>query len=74
MSVISDLEKKLRSAKRAEASAVRESNKARDEYTVCEAEHRKRQAAVAELESALSILRNNLKPVISQTGNVTKLR
>lgn len=74
MPAIDGLVKKLKTAQRAEKKALHllkvsehETGRLRDDLRV-------KSETVAELESSISILRNNLKPVVSQTGNVTRLK
>lgn len=73
MSIIDEIAAKLKTAKR----AVTKAQRAYDEAAVEAGERRKDldrcQSRVAELEGALSILRNNLRPAAPPTGTVTQL-
>lgn len=74
MGVIEELGAKLRGAQHAVKKAQREY----DESATFAGEKRKEleqwQARVNELERAISLLRNGLKPATVQTGNVTVLK
>jgi preprotein translocase subunit SecA len=74
MGVIDELSRKLATAKRAEAKAKRGEEAADVIYADALAVHRRAAERVAELERAISLLRNGLKPAVSHTGNVTPLK
>lgn len=74
MGVIDDLSRKLKSAQRAMRQAEQKLASANTEARLCLKAFEERKAAVHELESAISLLRNGLKPVKVSSGNVTPLR
>jgi len=75
MSVIADLERKLKTAKRTEARMARDAQEVAAEYNTVEDLHRRAKANVDELERAISLLRNNLKQsAISTDEKVVSLK
>ena len=74
MSVIDDLVKKLKTAQRVEKTARHALETSERETALCRSELCQKAAVVAELESAISLLRNGLKTRTTEIGNVTPIR
>lgn len=76
MTVIDDLTKKLKTAQRAQKVAREILETTEAEAVRLRREWKRRSDAVDELESAISLLRNGLKPKVSEigAGNVTPLK
>lgn len=76
MSIIKELESKLRGAQRALKKALRDQQEVLDIAADHRKEVQRREARVRELESALSLLRNGMRAPTAEvgSGNVTQLK